>query len=106
MYDRSAGQWRALPEMSVAPSGCAAVCIDGNVYVVGGKSGGAMHASVERYDPVANEFRALPSMGTVRWNCAAVACGPVSRPRLRLAFGRGRTGYDRGARAQAALLRP
>ena len=35
-------------------------------------------------------------------------CGlrPMSWRRLRLAVGRRRTGYDRGARAQAALLRP
>jgi hypothetical protein len=44
MYDRSVGprhwqpEWRALPagEMSVARGGCAAVCIDGNLCVVGG----------------------------------------------------------------------
>ena len=74
MYDPSAGQWRALPEMSVARSGCAAVCIEGNMYVVGGSDGGARHASVERYDPVASEWRALPTMDTARWSCAAVAC--------------------------------
>ena len=32
-YDTSAGQWRALPDMSVAREGCVAVCIEGNVYV-------------------------------------------------------------------------
>ncbi len=62
MYDRSAGEWRALPEMSMAREACAAVCIDGNVYAVGGHDGATKHASVERYDPVANEWRMLPNM--------------------------------------------
>ncbi len=39
-YDVSAGQWWALPDMSVARVGCAAVCIEGNVYVMGGSDGG------------------------------------------------------------------
>ena len=70
-YDRSAGQWRALPDMSVARDGCAAVCIEGNVYVVGEKDGTTKHASVECYDPVANEWRTLPSMSAARYYCAA-----------------------------------
>ena len=71
MYDTSAGQWRALPDMSVARDGCAAVCIEGNVYVVGGSDGETKHASVECYDPVANEWRTLPSMSAARCYCAA-----------------------------------
>ena len=39
VYDTSARQWRTLPEMSVARAGCAAVCIEGNVFVVGGHDG-------------------------------------------------------------------
>ena len=75
MYDTSAGQWRALPDMSVARIGCAAVCIDGNVYVVGGGSGlDTQLASMECYDPIASEWRTLPSMSDTRWYCAAVAC--------------------------------
>ena len=74
VYDGPSGQWRALPEMSVARVGCAAVCIEGNVCVVGGFDGPATHASVEGYDPIANEWRTLPSMGTARSFCAAVAC--------------------------------
>ena len=55
--------------------GCAAVCIDGDAYVVGGKVGTTHHASVECYHPVANEWRTLPSMSlsTSRAFCAAVA---------------------------------
>ena len=71
MYDTSAGQWRSLPDMSVARCGCAAVCIEGNVYVVGGEDGATKHASVECYDPVASEWCTLPSMSTAKEWCAA-----------------------------------
>jgi hypothetical protein len=59
--------------MNMTRVGCSAVCIDGNVYVVGGCDGATKHASVERYDPFANEWRALPSMSTPtgRAFCAA-----------------------------------
>jgi hypothetical protein len=70
--------------MSVARQACAAVCIDGNVHVVGGyakqvsrnlrkSSYTICHASVERYDPVANEWRTLPNMcmGAPRTSFAA-----------------------------------
>ncbi len=74
MYDTSVGQWRALPDMSEARNACAAVCIDGNVYVVGGGSGAATQlASMECFDPIANEWHTLPSMSNPRWYCAAVA---------------------------------
>ena len=75
MYDTSAGQWRAFPEMSVARFACAAVCIDGNVCVMGGFDGGTEHASVECYDPIASKWWGLPTRSTVRLYCAAVACG-------------------------------
>jgi hypothetical protein len=57
MYDGSAGQWRALPDMSVARNACAAVCIEGNVYVVGGYYDGFHLKSA--------------SMRAARWLCAA-----------------------------------
>jgi hypothetical protein len=71
MYDTSAGQWRALPDMSVARNGCAAVCIEGNVYVVGGSDGGTKQSSVECYDPIDNEWRTLPCMSAAKFHCAA-----------------------------------
>jgi kelch-like protein 2/3 len=64
--------------MSVARDGCAAACIEGNVYVVGGSDGETNHASVECYDPVANEWRTLPSMSAARCYCAA-AVGEMGR---------------------------
>ena len=97
MYDPPTRQWRALPGMSVARRGCAAVCIDGNVYVVGGYGGLTTSASVESYDPVANEWRTLPSMSTSRWFCAAVACDlRAGRGCAWRDLGRERTGDDRG----------
>jgi hypothetical protein len=72
VYDGPSGQWRALPEMSVARVGCAAVCIDGNVCVVGGYDGGSCLKSAEMYDRTAGQWRALPEMSVARWGCAAV----------------------------------
>jgi hypothetical protein len=72
LYDASAGQWRALPDMSVARSGCAAVCIDGNVYVMGGCNRGSYLKSAEMYDTSAGQWRALPDMSVARDACAAV----------------------------------
>ena len=72
MYDASAGQWRALPDMSVARYGCAAVCIEGNVYVMGGYAGGSTLKSAEMYDTSAGQWRALPDMSVKRNACAAV----------------------------------
>ena len=60
-----------MPDMSVARDGCAAVCIEGNVYVVGGSDGETKHASVECYDLVTSEWRTLPSMSAARRYCAA-----------------------------------
>jgi hypothetical protein len=72
-YDGSTGQWRALPDMSVGRSGCAAVFVEGNVYVVGGHDGGSALRSAEVYDGSVGQWRALPEMCLGRWGCAA-AC--------------------------------
>jgi hypothetical protein len=72
LYDVSAGQWRALPDMSVARWGCAAVCIEGNVYVMGGWDGRSYLKSAEMYDTSAGQWRALPDMSVARIGCAAV----------------------------------
>jgi hypothetical protein len=72
VYDVSAGQWRALPDMSVARAGCAAVCIDGNVYVMGGHDGRSFLKSAEMYDTSAGQWRALPGMSVARLGCAAI----------------------------------
>ncbi len=61
-----------MPEMSVAREGCAAVCIEGNVYVVGGRNGGSNLKSAEMYDGATGEWRALPEMSVARGGCAAV----------------------------------
>ena len=63
--------------MSVARNGCAAVSMEGVLYVVGGSSGalagGATAlASAECYDPATRQWRALPAMSVARHACAAV----------------------------------
>ena len=67
VYDGPSGQWRALPEMSVRRSGCAAVCIEGNMYVMGGFDGGSFLKSAEMYDRSAGQWRALPEMSVAKW---------------------------------------
>ena len=82
LYDVSAGQWRALPDMSEARSACSAVCIEGNVYVMGGSGGGSDLKSAEMYDVSAGQWRALPDMSVARNGCAAV-CIEIGRASCR-----------------------
>jgi N-acetylneuraminic acid mutarotase len=72
MYDASAGQWQALPEMSMPRSGCAAVCVEGNVFVLGGYDGQSHVKSAEVYDTSAGQWRALPDMNVARRGCAVL----------------------------------
>jgi N-acetylneuraminic acid mutarotase len=51
---------------------CAAVCIDGKVYVVGGKIGNSRLKSAEMYDTSARQWRALSDMSMARDGCTAV----------------------------------
>jgi N-acetylneuraminic acid mutarotase len=71
-YDASAGQWRDAPDMSGVRSGCAAVCIEGQLYVVGGYDGHDNLKSAEVYDASAGQWRSLPKMSVARNACAAV----------------------------------
>ena len=60
--------------MSVERSGCAAACIDGLLYVVGGEDGGEEAlASAECYDPSTKQWRGLPDMSVARVDFVAVA---------------------------------
>jgi kelch-like protein 2/3 len=60
--------------MSVERLGCAAACIDGLLYVVGGEDGnGRPLASAECYDPSTGAWRALPDMSVARCQCAAAS---------------------------------
>ncbi len=72
MYDGSTGRWRALPDMSVPRRGCAAVCVEENVYVVGGHDGTSYLKSAEMYNGSTGRWRALPAMSKRRVGCAAV----------------------------------
>ena len=70
-YDRSTGEWRPLPDMNIARQGCAAVCVEGNVYVLGGSDRRSRLKSAECYDRSTGEWRALPDMSEARYGCAA-----------------------------------
>ena len=72
-YDETTELWRALPDMSEERNGCAAVCLDGDVYVMGGESAGNFLNSAEWYDGSTGRWRALPDMSAARNSCAA-AC--------------------------------
>jgi hypothetical protein len=71
-YDSSMEQWQALPEMHVARHSCAAVCIEGNVHVLGGYADISPLKSAEMYDASAGQWQAFPDMSVARWGCAAV----------------------------------
>jgi hypothetical protein len=80
-YDRSVERWQLLPEMSVARSECAAVCLQGNVFVLGGYDGdssaygyvgGSTLRTAECYERSSSEWRPLPDMSIARQGCAAV----------------------------------
>jgi hypothetical protein len=60
--------------MSVERSYCAAACVDGLLYVVGGvDENGAALASAECYDPSIEQWRGLPDMSVARADFVAVA---------------------------------
>ncbi len=61
-----------MRDMSVARNGCAAVCIEGNMYVAGGFDDDFCLKSAELYDTSAGHWRALPNMSVARDGCAAV----------------------------------
>jgi hypothetical protein len=78
-YDPSTGDWRAMPDMSVERADCAAACIDGLLYVVGGYDNryedDAGLPCAECYDPSTGAWRALPDMSVSRYRCAAASIG-------------------------------
>jgi hypothetical protein len=73
-YDPSTRAWRALPDMSFARYRCAAACINGLLYVVGGADNDNLpFASAECYDPSTRDWLALPDMSAERCWCAAAS---------------------------------
>ena len=77
VYHESTGEWRSLPDMSVARSQCAAAVIDECIYVLGGTDAQNTHSSCEVYDMATNSWSstALPDMNTARSGCCAAAIG-------------------------------
>jgi kelch-like protein 8 len=50
----------------------AAVCVEGNIYVLGGRDDDSPLKSAEVYDASAGQWRALPNMSVARFECSAV----------------------------------
>jgi kelch-like protein 2/3 len=73
-YDTVSGRWQALPDMDHERIWCAAACMDGRLYVVGGEGGehGEGNGTVERYDPSTGEWDEIGGMSVPRSGCAAV----------------------------------
>jgi hypothetical protein len=59
--------------MSAARFGCAAACIDGLLYKVGGNALDRVVASAECYDPSTKQWRGLLDMSVARADFVAVA---------------------------------
>jgi N-acetylneuraminic acid mutarotase len=72
-YDTITQQWKAYPDMTVERLGCGVSSVNGAIYLLGGRHGGANWQSAERYDPAKMEWRALPDMSTPRSSCGACA---------------------------------
>ena len=74
VYDTVSNKWTSLPNMDEKREGCAAVSIDGKVYVVGGYDEHQRYlASCEMFDPDTNRWTRLPAMTQSRSYCAACA---------------------------------
>ncbi|HEX3044417.1 MAG TPA: galactose oxidase, partial [Bacillota bacterium] len=50
-YNPATDTWTTKTPMSAAKSGCAAVVVDGKVYVIGGTNSGGYLSSVEQLTP-------------------------------------------------------
>eukprot|EP00957_Ditylum_brightwellii_P192450 14651819-Ditylum_brightwellii.AAC.1 len=55
-YCPTSGQWTSLLPMQTKCSGCAAVSMGGNLYVMGGHDGSRYLLSVEVYSPTAGKW--------------------------------------------------
>jgi N-acetylneuraminic acid mutarotase len=62
-YDVAAGTWTAGAEMPSPPRDhLAAVVVDGEIWTIGGRSGGQNHARVDIYDPGTDSWRSGPPL--------------------------------------------
>eukprot|EP00957_Ditylum_brightwellii_P053595 4060856-Ditylum_brightwellii.AAC.1 len=75
VYNPISGQWKSLPHMQTKRSGCAAVSLGEQIYIIGGSDGNSNLKSVEVYSPASRKWTSLPPMQTKRSHCAAVSVG-------------------------------
>ncbi|GMS83205.1 hypothetical protein PENTCL1PPCAC_5380, partial [Pristionchus entomophagus] len=84
-YDTKKDRWTPIAPMKKEREGCAAIALNGMIYVVGGFEitripQFAMHffADVERYDPSTDSWTTLSSMNIGRANCSlTISCGKL-----------------------------
>lgn len=75
-FNLAMGRWDVLPPMSGPRRGCAAVGMNGALYVVGGGDGaGQILNTVERYMPGWKQWETLQPMLEGRYGCAAANVG-------------------------------
>ena len=72
-YDTITQQWKAYPDMTEERLGCGVSSVNGVIYLLGGRHGGAYWKSAECYDPAKMEWRPLPDMSVSRSSCGACA---------------------------------
>ena len=78
VYDPSADQWTTLPDLPTPRNHLTAAAVEGNIYVIGGRSGGIQGVTdaVEAYDPVSETWTPKAPMPTARGALAGATVEP------------------------------
>ena len=71
-FDGSTGEWKPMPDMTMQRQECAAVSVDGVLYVLAGHDRGAYPKCSESYDTATGEWRSMPHVKVERWGCGAL----------------------------------
>lgn len=71
-YDPHADEWTMLSSMPVVVNHCAVVMLDGEIYVIGGRSAAQDHSLVQIYNPEHDQWREGISLQQARAGHAAV----------------------------------
>jgi N-acetylneuraminic acid mutarotase len=72
-YDTQQDTWETnIAPLNSARTNAAAVSLNGEIYVFGGRDHNQLIAAVERYDPVANQWSTISQLPTLREGLAAV----------------------------------
>ncbi len=74
-YDPKADIWAELSGPSSFREHLAAVALDGEIWALGGRGPGEIHATTEIYDPVSDSWRSGPSLNAARSGFGAAVTG-------------------------------